>query len=294
MHRYLRSIGFSKISDRKEATQLLADIVMHSSNRAYVSNNDSMILGEFRKDFADNIGIAVCGEFDKSDTFIFEYYYPYMRGSSITTGEDVSVERHASQESYAGICDDIRIGVSLVFYLQNMITYLKFKNAGKLPVRGTTLTLSGLSVEGYVLLPIIKNDNDRRRISRANNNRSNLIAAARLGDEEAIESLTLEDMDTYTTISKRINSEDVFSLVDTFFMPYGVECDHFSIMGEIQEYRLVHNNMTGEGVYQMMIECNDLVFDICINEEDLLGEPEVGRRFKGIIWAQGFINFPEE
>mgnify|MGYP002508965657 CR=1 FL=1 len=53
--------------------------------------------------------------------------------------------------------------------------------------------------------------------------RNQLIAAARKGDEDAIESLTLEDMDIYSTISKKILTEDVFSLVDTYFMPYGVE-----------------------------------------------------------------------
>ena len=49
-------------------------------------------------------------------------------------------------------------------------------------------------------------------------NRNQLIAAARQGDESAIESLTLEDMDTYTSISKKILTEDVFSLVDTYFI----------------------------------------------------------------------------
>lgn len=294
LHKYMRSIGFSKFSDRNDARQLLTDIVMHSTTCSYTTNTNNIVLAEFSKDYADNIGVTVCGEFDSEDKFIYEYYYPYLRGSSISTNEDVSVERHASQESYAGVCDDIRVGVSLIFYLQNMITYLKLKNAEKLPARNTTLTLSGLSIEGSVLFPINKNESDRRRINRANTNRSNLIQAARQGDEEAIESLTLEDMDTYTTISKRIHTEDVFSLVDTFFMPYGVECDHYSIMGEIIDCRLVHNSQTGEGIYQMLVSCNDLQIDICINEQDILGEPELGRRFKGVIWAQGFINFSEE
>jgi hypothetical protein len=290
----MRAIGFSQLTDRDEIKKLLTDIVMHSTTRAYTGNPEEVVLAEFSRDFADNIGVTVCGEFDNEDKFIYEYYYPYMRGQAISTSEDVSVERHAYQESYAGVCDDIRVGVSLIFYLQNMIPYIKFKKAGLLPVRGTTLTLSGLSIEGTVLFPINKNESDRRRISRANSNRSNLIAAARKGDEEAIESLTLEDMDTYTTISKRIHNEDVFSLVDTYFMPYGVECDHYSVLGEIMESRRVQNSMTGEGVYQMLINCNDLQLDVCINELDILGEPEVGRRFKGIVWAQGFINFPEE
>jgi len=51
--------------------------------------------------------------------------------------------------------------------------------------------------------------------------------------------------------------------------------------------------MTSEEVYQMTVSCNDLVFNICINEKDLYGEPLAGRRFKGSIWMQGYINFPE-
>ena len=123
--------------------------------------------------------------------------------------------------------------------------------------------------------------------------RTQLIDAARKGDEEAIENLTLEDMDTYTTISRRIQKEDVFSLVDTYFMPYGIECDQYSVLAEIIECSLVKNKITEEEIYLMTLNCNDLIFDMCINKKDLYGEPAVGRRFKGIIWMQGFINFPE-
>ena len=44
----------------------------------------------------------------------------------------------------------------------------------------------------------------------------------------------------------------------------------------------------------MTINCNELLFDICINKTDLLGEPEAGRRFKGTVWMQGYINYPDE
>ena len=185
------------------------------------------------------------------------------------------------------------MGVSLIFYFQNVVSYLKYKENRQLPVKGTTLSLSALSCQGTVIMPIIKNEKEMKKVKQVARNRSHLIAAARKGDEEAIENLTLEDMDTYTAISRKIRKEDVFSIVDTYFMPYGVECDQYSILGEIIESQKRQNYMTGENVYQMTINCNELIFDMCINEEDLLGEPEVGRRFKGIIWMQGYINFPE-
>lgn len=289
----MRAIGFSKIKNRKELQNLITDIIVNADERAYTSNGNETILAEFCKDFAENIGIAVCGEFDSEDKFSFDYYYPYLRGTEISSEEDVSVERHAGTESYAGICDDIKVGVSLIFYLQNMIPYVKSRNSKRLPINGTTLTLSALSLQGKIMMPIIKNEKDKKIIKKASNDRNSLIAAARRGDEDAIESLTLEDMDTYTIISKKIQKEDVFTLVDTYFMPYGVECDQYSILGEILDCNEVINKLTLETIYQMTISCNELIFNLCINEEDLYGEPQIGRRFKGSIWMQGYINFPE-
>lgn len=300
MHKYMRSIGFSKITERKELQKLITSVILEGTERSYTSNGEEELLAEFCRDFSqDNgtgasMGIAVCGEFDSEDKFTYDYYFPYLRGTHLSSEEDISVERHAAQESYAGVCDDVRIGVSLIFYLQNMIPYVKAKNSDILPVRGTTLTLSALSTEGTIMMPINKTEKDLIRNQQMTNNRSQLLNAARRGDESAIESLTLEDMDTYTTISRRIQKEDVFSLVDTYFMPFGVECDQYSILGEILECNLVRNSLTEEEIYIMTISCNDVVFDLCINKEDVYGEPAAGRRFKGIVWMQGYINFPNQ
>lgn len=292
MHKFMRAIGFSKLTDRREQQKLITDIIVNAAHRSYTSNGEETILAEFCEDFAEDLGIAVCGEFDAEDKFTYDYFYPYLRGSGVSSYEDVSVERHAEKESYAGICDDIKVGVSLIFYLQNIVPYVKAQHLDMLPIKGTTLTLSGLSISGNIILPIGKNEKQKQKIQKASMNRNQLIAAARKGDEEAIESLTLEDMDTYTSISKKILTEDVFSLVDTYFMPYGVECDQYSVMGEILDISLRVNRITGEEIYVMRLNCNDLQFDVCINKLDLYGEPQIGRRFKGIIWMQGYINYP--
>ena len=175
-----------------------------------------------------------------------------------------------------------------------MISYIKYRNADKLPIRGTSLTLSALASQASIMMPIKKSEKQKKEIRKSAITRNQLIEAARRGDEDAIESLTLEDMDTYTTISKKIQKEDVFSLVDTYFMPYGVECDQYSILGEITECRKVENSRTGEAVWLIGVNCNELYFDVCVNEGDLFGEPLVGRRLKGVIWLQGKINYPEE
>ncbi len=292
MHKFLRAVGFSKIKNRKEMTQLIVNSVQHPTSRNYASSNDNELIAEFMKDYSEGLGLAVCGEFDEEDKFVYEYYYPYLIPSAVSTEEDISVERHAAQHSYAGICNENRLGVSLVFYLLNMISYMKYENEDKFPIRGTTLSLSALSIKGQILMPIAKTEEEKEVAKKKVNYRNKLINNARKGDETAIESLTLDDMDLYTTLSRKIRKQDVYSLVDTYFMPYGVECDHYSVLGEITQARKTVNSLTNETVHIMRINCNDMEFDLCINDADLLGEPAVGRRFKGNIWMQGYINFP--
>ena len=230
MHRYLRAIGFSNLKSRLQVNNLLAYVIQNADEKKYTSMNDMDIMfAEYSMDFAENLGITVRGEFNEENQFVFDYYFPYSRGTQISSYEDISIERHAEKESYAGICDDIKVGVSLIFYLQNVISYLKIKNADRLPIKGTSLILSALSVDGTILLPLEKRESDLKKTKKESINRSKLIAAARNGDEDAMESLTLEDIDTYTNISRKILKQDVFTLVDTYFMPYGVECDQYSV-----------------------------------------------------------------
>ncbi len=294
MHKFLRAVGFSQYTEKKQVQKLIRDIIIHADERSYTTVGKKTLVAEFDRNFAEDIGIAVCGEFDEDDTYSFDYYLPYLRSDLVSTAEDISIERHAAKESYAGICDDPKVGVSLIFYLQNMISYLKLQGEGKIPAKGTSLNLSALSCQGTIMMPIQKTEWQKKKIAKDAVQRNRLIQAARGGDEEAMESLTLEDMDTYTSISRKIQKADIFSLVDTYFMPYGVECDQYSVLGEITDMKLVTNGLTGEKVHILTLCCNDLNLKVAINGIDLLGEPAVGRRFKGSVWLQGQVNFPEE
>ena len=294
MHKFLRAVGFSQYTEKKQVQKLIRDIIIHADERSYTTVGKKTLVAEFDRNFAEDIGIAVCGEFDEDDTYSFDYYLPYLRSDLVSTAEDISIERHAAKESYAGICDDPKVGVSLIFYLQNMISYLKLQGEGKIPAKGTSLNLSALSCQGTIMMPIQKTEWQKKKIAKDALQRNRLIQAARGGYEEAMESLTLEDIYTYTSISRKIQKADIFSFVDTYFMPYGVECDQYSVLGEITDMKLVTNGLTGEKVHILTLCCNDLNLKVAINSIDLLGEPAVGRRFKGSVWLQGQVNFPEE
>lgn len=294
MHKFLRAIGFSQLNKRKDLQKLITDIIVEAPIRSYTSVEDNNILASFSKEVAPGIGICVVGEFDEEDQFSYDYFYPYAEGDCISTEEDVSVERHIATESYAGVFEDARMGISVIFYLQNLIPYVKALRSDMLPLTGTTLSLSALSTDGIILMPLQKTAKDMIAHSAASVNRAKLVMAARRGDEDAMENLTLNDMDTYTTIAQKIKQDDIFTLVDTYLMPYGVECDQYSILGEIVEVENVENELTHEEMYFMQITCNDIQFRLCVNKDDVYGEPAAGRRYKGNIWLQGKINFPNQ
>ena len=289
MHSYLKAVGFSEIKKRAEMKEIILDVIRNYDEKNVVSDHPDGTFAEFSKSYGYDCGITVCGQYDEDNRFHVEYYYPFFKGTGITTNEPVTVERHADKESFAGACDDLRVGITLIFYLQNGAKYMLEKSKGN--VLNKPLTLSGLADEGRILLPVLKDKEAVKAERELTKNRNHLIAAARNGDEEAMESLTMEDMDTYSMISQRIVTDDIFSIVDSYFMPYGIECDQYSIMGEILDFMTFKNIITGEEICQLTLDCNDMQFDVCINKNDLLGEPKIGRRFKGIIWLQGQLHY---
>ena len=291
MHKYMRAVGFSGIENKKDAQKIIDDCIKSPTRRVMTTNGGTM-LAQYEKEYAKGVGICVCGEIDDNGQFYYDYMYPYVRGTEVSSYDDISVERHAEKESYAGVCDDTRVGVTMIFYLQDAASYVRVKNSDLLPIKGTSLSLSALSTEGKIYLPLDKNPTQVRQYEKAVSKRQHLVEAARTGDEDAMELLTLGDMDTYNIISNRLRDDDVLSLVDTYFMPYGVECDQYMIIAEILHVAHVSNSMTGEKQYVMKLTCNDIEFDLCINDEDLYGDPQAGRRFKGQIWLQGYINYP--
>lgn len=293
MHRYLRAVGFSGIRKREEYEELV-----HFTSECFQTEEtavtaEGMDFSERRKAFADQMGLMVRGAYNEKDEYQIEYCVPYFTGKTERFYEDMVIERHAEKESYAGVCDDMNLGVSLIFYVQNVTEYLNRRRYGMMEHATASLVLSGLSVEGKILMPVYQRMPVVSEI-KASQERSQMLQAARDGDEDAIENLTLEDMDTYSMISRRIMEEDVFSIVTTHFMPCGVECDHYNVMGDILNVELRENNKTKEKIYVMTIETNGIIMDVCINEQDLVGEPAPGRRFRGIIWLQGLVHFEEK
>ncbi len=292
MHRFLRSVGFSAFQRKRDIEQLLADLINQTdpSQVRKLQLDAQTNLCQVRSEAAPDMGIDIYGEMDDYNVFVPEYYVPYFLSHDISSDEECSIQRHTDKETYAGLLDEFRVGVSLIFYLENVMDYRERELAGENP-EVSHVNLAGLASSGVILLPVEKTEQQAEMAQSAYKERTNLMEAARNGDEEAIETLTIEDIDMYTQISKRITKEDIYSIVDTSFMPCGIECDQYSVIGNILGADLKKNHITDEDVYDLKLECNDMIFHVGVNKLDLLGEPEVGMRFKGQIWMTGTAEF---
>jgi len=293
MHSFMRAIGFSSINNRMDLNGLFENIIENPTKMRLIQIGEKENLTELTLEYAQGLGITLRGEMDENNKFQIEHYFPCLYGNNISTREEVGINKRVDTEAYTGMCDDFRLGVSLIFYLQNVIELLEKKKQNMPITTPFAITLAALSLEGRVLLPIEKDEIQVRNITAETKYRNNLIAEAKKGNQDAIDSLTIDDIDTYAMVSRRAKKEDIYSIVDTSFIPFGSESDNYSIIATITESNLITNTLTNEEIYDMQLVCNDLSFRTCINKEDLMGEPAVGRRFKGNIWMQGSIDFSE-
>lgn len=290
MHKYLRAAGFSECHTRKEEEELKKLLLKEGTLvRKLELPNDATYL-EYHCELASGMGISLVGEMDEEEKFHLDYYFPYLVGENESSREDCSIQRHTERETYAGMLDEYKVGISLIFYVINSMEY-RIRRLEKKTIRIKSVNLSSFASEGKILLPIQKTARQMEMAKVASLNRNNLLEAAKHGDEDAMESLTIEDIDLYSKVSRRLVKEDIYSIIESCFMPYGIECDQYSIIGEIKKVNRLVNRLSGEEIYSLVVECNEILFNVGIHQKDLLGEPIIGRRFKGHIWMIGMVNF---
>lgn len=291
MHTYFDSVGFRKVRGARSTERLMRDAVMNFDHKKVYKNEENRIRGEFSKEYAEHLGLTVCGEFDETGNFHPEFQFPYFRGRTVSMKQFIDYDKHTATDSYGGICEDPRIGTSVIFYLINGGEYESVLGSGWKNDHPCNLKLSALAKSGTVLLPVYKTPQDEQAENRRREEYLKLVAGAREGNEEMIDALTEDDMNSYNILQKRVMKEDILSIVDTYFQPAGIECDLYNICGNIVSCEKVTNRYTSETVWEMQIESCDVYFDLCINAAALEGEPSAGARFRGKIWLQGTVEF---
>ena len=288
MHSFLKSVGFGSIKNRNDEEKLMKLVIENASEQQVFRVSEDRSFIEVYMEVSEETGIIVRGEQDETGVLHVSHYVPVHRGLTVTTDEIVFINKRVDTDAFTGMCDDYRVGVSLIFYVQNVVDILN-SPVSQRESRKCPIFLSALATEGKILLPVQKTKKEEEKVKMDLQNRSALIEEAKQGNQEAIQSLTFDDIDQYAVISRRIRKEDIYSIVETSFIPFGSESDNYSILGYITAVKKCENFYTKEEFYVLSLVCNEMNFEVCIHTEDLLGEPMVGRRFRGNVWLQGKV-----
>ena len=290
MHKYLRSIGFRNYGKREFDEWLYSKALVDPDIMADALDMEGNEIIELRKEVSAGMGICMRGFRARDGRFVMDYYFPYREAVRKANALETSVIPQTDRNGLYGMNDDTRLGLDLVYYVQDMMKFLKSDQSRNSKVFFGGTSLMGLSSGGKIIMPVQKTDEAVERNERTKAKRSELILAAREGDESAYEALSVEEMDTYNELAVRAGQEDVYSIIDTSFMPSGVEMDKYMVIAEITGIHRFLNKTTKQIVFVLSLKSNQMEFDLTINEADLLGVPEVGRRFKGDMWLQGKVN----
>ena len=294
MHKYFKSAGFSKYNKRSEVNEMLDKLQDENSKNIHISRNkDGELLWELYAKVSENIGVCISGYIDeKKAEFIRERYFPYLHPQIISSKVNCNVYKFIDYDQYSVLLDDSRLGISLIYRLINNIECIsrEYKN---LSLKVTSSYISAWADEAKILLPTFKTFEQSKQDKEALINRDMLIEAAKDGDEFAIESLSEEDFLLYEMATNRLIYEDIYSIVESCIVPQGVECDVYSIVGDITDFSLEENVYTKEGIYIFNIDCKDIELQLAIPKVKLEGEAKIGRRIKAKIWMQGIAEFGE-
>ena len=149
MHKFMRTIGFGGCDSDLEMDKIMRKLAKTASKTAVLERNDHPTLYDLRAELAPGMGIAMIGQMTEKGTFKREYAFPYVTGSDISSTAECSIQRHAERETYAGLLDEYRVGISLIFYMTNSIEY-RSRRSKRLPVLAKNICLSGLASQGKI------------------------------------------------------------------------------------------------------------------------------------------------
>ena len=288
MNTFLKTIGFSGIKQQKDLEALIYRVITDAGNIEKVENkgiNQSAYV-EYSLMTSSSCGIKVCGEEDGEGKFHFTHYFPFLKAMFDNREEEILINKKVDSDGLTGMCEDYRLGISMIFYIQNVVGYYSRYGESKV-LDDQTVSIAALAEAGKIILPTENYAKEQLKRKKESKKKSRLMTEAKKGNLEAIESLTISDIDNYAKVSMRIRNEDLLTIVDTSIVPYGSESEMYNVTGNIIAVSDETNVQTGEKIWVLQLESNEIEMDVCINAQDLLGEPKVGRRFRGNVWLQG-------
>ncbi|NDL67719.1 DUF3881 family protein [Anaerotalea alkaliphila] len=286
---YIKALGFSEYDSREKAEALVGEVLKEPSKRFASNHRSNQIHVEYYKEYGPHYGLVARGELDDKEELKIHALLPYALGSQRTDTHEVDVVQGDKPDVFSGYCEESRSGTPISFFLQNVIDYWDLEDEEDVYIEG--VRLAAFSIEGTVVLPIDKDEEELLLEAEEDRIREELLEEARRGNEEAMDILEEEADEATEMLHERMKSEDILSILEGYFVPLGDDDDIYSLLGTIEKVKKLKNKVTGESIYQLVVKCMNITIDLYINVQDMVGKPMVGMRFKGSCWIHGTIDF---
>ncbi len=292
MHEYLRAVGFQVIRTKKQSDALLDWVLSSPDFLNVVSTPQGGNVAEARRTVCPGAGIEVVGEMDDDGKVQPEIWFPYVESGLLSSTQHISFEPHSSGIGYMGMCEDERFSMALIFNVRNPVELVR-EESDRSFHHEREVYLTALAKDGTVLLPLYekcKVTSDGRTDS--SEEFSEDLPEGFSEEPDLREMFSAADVGAVPSpeeVYNYIRKNDIYTLVQSFFMPHGMSSDTYYFMGEIRSVQLCENRISREKFYRLIVVTNGMPLTLAVNEKDLTGVPEVGYRIKCHAWLSGDI-----
>ncbi len=289
MFRYLSAIGMSEYIDRKKFASLLPDILnsSHFSMDTFFDPETKEKMVEFYFDM-DVFTLIFRG---KSE----DYHLPIQDILPVVHSQRNHMQIDAWQLDTTNemlpilIGDNVKTGNTVDLFLSNLIQMKKHVSHAPDIL---DVCVYGLSISGQILLNIQRSVEDEVVYQEQEEYWDELSRRASAGDKEAELELDEEDKAMELDILRRMQNEDIYSILEGLMVPMDEETyGFFVVLGTIEAIHKILNPYTEEWVYEFELDIIGKSYNIFINPKDLEGYPTVGMRFQGSVMLLGNVDW---
>jgi hypothetical protein len=284
LNEYLRAIGLGEVNTDTRLSGLIKFVSANPDEQYILGKNNSDTYVEYYKQFGERFGLVLRGDIGEKEEVTIDRCSPYAIAERDMYCSHIEIENDDGGNVYVIIAEDEQTGNELVFHLQNVLDYL---DVDKTPPKSNKVNIAGLSLNGTIVLPVIKDEYSEKLRYEEDLFYRELMHKVRQGDNEAKELLKIQESETTEMMRERLKTEDFLSVVEGFFIPNENNDTCYSLLGEIEFLEKLVNRKTNEGVYRLTVNVTGTPIEIYINESDIIGMPSIGMRFLGNCWLQG-------
>lgn len=290
MHEFLKSIGFKSYTTKKQIRSLVDWVLADPDHLSIISLEGDNNLSIAEREIPGGAGVTVVGEIDERGTFVPEYYFPQIRPFDVSSTADLSYRKETARDGYVGLVEDYRFGMALIFNVRNISDVRKNEMNGLDVQPYREVSFSALASDATIILPIYQPQMALKKGREDHDAHTKLVQDAQAGDQGAIERLAAEDLHRYQDILARLKDTDVYSMVESFMIPYGMESNQYYFLGEIKQFAVFLNPITEEEYYRMRIEVHGMPIMLAVNKSDVTGMPYEGARIRAHAWLIGDLS----